>query len=518
MAIDVEHFRLYNKIHGREKGDKLLILVSDLLKEFQKNHGGVIGYLGGDNFCVLTAYDTEILKVLRATIKDEIRNRSNTVGYLPAFGIYKIEDRSIPAATMYDHATVALSHVFGNYISRSCEYYPDMDEKVEEEIRILSDIQEGIDNDEFTFYIQPQCDITKRKIVGGESLVRWVHREKGLIPPGIFVPVLEKNGFIADLDQIVWEKVCRWQRSCLDKGYRPVPISINVSRIDIFSMDVPNFLMNLIEKYELTPDLLKVEITESAYAEVGERISETAKRLCEIGFVVMMDDFGSGYSSLNMLKSVPVDVLKMDMRFLEISEQDAEKGIGILDSVINMAKQMRIPIVVEGVETQQQENHLLKMGCRYTQGYYYYKPMPIEDFEKIIADPRKVDYSGFWCRQIESVHVRELLDTNLVNDAMVNNILGPAAFYELYENNIEITRVNEQYFRLIGISKQEDEEYSKRFWNHVRDDDRQLLFSIFVQAYENTTGGSSGYVHFLRADGKVLWVYIKAFFLREKEG
>ena len=267
MAIDVEHFRLYNKIHGREKGDELLICIAELLKQFQKQYGGVSGYLGGDNFGILAVYNKEVLKKFRRTVKGTIKKMSNTVGYLPAFGIYKVTDTSVPAATMYDHATVALSYVFGNYASRSCEYFPDMDEKVEEEIRILSDIQGGLDRDEFTFFVQPQCDITKGKIVGGESLVRWLHHEKGMIPPGVFVPVLEKNGFIAVLDRVVWRKVCQWLRSCLDKGYKPVPISINVSRVDIYSMNVTEYLINLVDIYELTTDLIKVEITESAYTE-----------------------------------------------------------------------------------------------------------------------------------------------------------------------------------------------------------------------------------------------------------
>ena len=518
IAIDIEHFRLYNKIHGREEGDVLLKMIADLLREFQEGHGGVVGYLGGDNFGVFSVCELLELRKLRLRIEAAVKEKSETIGYMPAFGAYAVADRSLPAGTMYDHATVALTHVLGDFTNRLCYYDPDMDDRVEEELRILSDVQVGIDNDEFTFYVQPQCDITKGKIVGGESLVRWIHREKGLIPPGIFIPVLEKNGFIADLDRIVWDKVCGWQRICLDKGYEPVPLSINVSRIDIFAMDVPEYLFRLLDKYDLPPELLKVEITESAYAENGDKIIETVKKLRDRGIIVMMDDFGSGYSSLNMLKSVPVDVLKMDMRFLEINEQEEEKGIGILDSVINMAKQMRVPIVVEGVETQQQENHLLKMGCRYTQGYYYYKPMSKEAFEDIISDPRNVNHEGFWCRQTESVHIKEFLDTNLFNDVMANNILGPAAFYDLYENNIEITRVNEQYFDLAGISTREEDEYRKRFWNHVRDDDRQYMVSIFEKAYDNPAQGSSGFIHYLRADETVLWVYMRVFFLREKEG
>jgi len=518
VAMDLEHFRLFNKIYGREQGDRLLQKLAELLKEYRKQNGAVIGYIGGDNFAMLTRYDKRELRQLSREMSKEIMSWSSTVGFLPVFGIYPISDPSISADTMYDRATIALSQVIGNYTKRSCEYSADMEEKVEEELRLLSEIQEALYNEEFTFFIQPQCDISTGKIVGGESLVRWKHPQKGMISPGVFVPVLERNGFIASLDRYVWKKVCQWLREWIDRGHNPVPISINVSRIDMFSMDVPAYLAELIHTFNLPSSLLKVEITESAYAESNDKVIRTVKQLRDENFLVMMDDFGSGYSSLNMLKSVSVDVLKLDMRFLDINDQDEAKGIGILESVVNMARQMRMPIIVEGVETQKQESFLLKMGCRYTQGYYYYKPMPIEDFEKLITDEKRLDFDGIWCKQVESLHMREFLDQNLFSDTMLNNILGPSAFYDMYENNIEITRVNEQYFLLAGISAKEAATQNKKFWIHVRDDDRQLLFTIFAQAYENAVGGASGYIHFVRADGEVLWVQIRIFFLRETEG
>ena len=399
MAIDIEHFRLYNKIHGRKEGDRLLMRISEVLKDFTEQQGGIIGYLGGDNFAVFTTCEKQLLEGLCEQIKVETRCKNNTAGYLPAFGIYYLTEEVVSASMMYDRATIAISNILGNYLNRICEYTSEMDERVEEEIRMLSDIQEAIARDEFTFFIQPQCDITKGKIVGGESLVRWQHKDKGIIPPGEFIPILEKKGFITDLDQIIWRKVCKWLSSCLDKGYSPVPISINISRTDIYSIDVPAYLIALLKEYKVPKELLKIEITEGSYADSGDKIIEVAKILREYGFIVMMDDFGSGYSSLNMLKSVPVDALKMDMRFLQINESEQEMGIGILNSVINMAKQIKLPIVVEGVEEKDQEKHLLKMGCRYTQGYFYYKPMPIEEFEKLIADPQNTVHEDFGNRQ-----------------------------------------------------------------------------------------------------------------------
>lgn len=518
VALDIEHFKLFNKLYGRIEGDKLLVYIADCLKKLQENTNSVAGYIGGDNFGILMPKRMELLEKLRLEIVEGIKRINNTMGFLPAFGVYIVDDNTVPATTMYDRATIALSHVIGNYTRRVCEYDADMTGKLEEELKVLSDIQEGIDNDEFIFHIQPQCDISTGKIVGGESLVRWNHGDKGMIPPSVFVPILEKNGFIADLDRCVWEKVCAWLRDWIDRGYRPVPISINVSRIDIFSMDVPAYLKGLMDKYQLPPNLLKVEITESAYADNNDKIIRTVKQLRDSSFLVMMDDFGSGYSSLNMLKSVAVDVLKIDMRFLDINDEEEEKGIGILESVVNMARQMKIPIIVEGVETQKQENFLLRMGCRYTQGFYYYKPMSVEAFEKLIEDERKLDFDGIWCKQVEQMHARELVDINLFSDSMVNNILGPVAFYELYENRIEITRVNEPYYKLAGIDSAEGLEKGKKFWNHVRDDDKHILFNIFEMAYERPSVGAEGYVHYIKTDGSVIWVHMKVFFMRENDG
>ena len=231
----------------------------------------------------------------------------------------------------------------------------------------------------------------------------------------------------------------------------------------------------------------------------------------------MMDDFGSGYSSLNMLRSIAVDVLKIDMHFLEISEEEEQKGIGILESIVNMARLMGLPIIVEGVETLQQENVLRSMGCRYTQGYYYFKPLPIDQFENLLADERQLDFTGLHCKQVESFHVRELMDGNLFTDTMINNILGPCAIYDIFENQIEITRVNEQAYRLAGLDSSDNKDLSQRIWSNVRDDDRAVLMTLFEQAFEQRPAVSEGNIHYLRVDGRELWVHLRVFFLREKE-
>ncbi|MDE6589708.1 MAG: EAL domain-containing protein, partial [Oscillospiraceae bacterium] len=438
------------------------------------------------------------------------------MGVVPIFGVCPIDDPELPPEVYYDFATLAMSHATAR---KPIAYYdPGMEDSLEEEMRLMTEVTQALERDEFTFFAQPQCDIFSGKVVGAESLVRWLHPEKGLIPPGKFIPVLERSGMVYQLDRQIWEKVCRWLRSWIDRGYQPVPISINISRIDIMAMDVPTYLMNLLDKYDLEAKYIKAEITESAYAEEDDTISSTVDRLREAGFLVMMDDFGSGYSSLNMLKSVPVDVIKIDMRFLEINEGEEQKGIGILESIVNMARLMGLPIIVEGVETLQQENFLRNLGCRYTQGFYYFKPLPIEQFEATLADERRVDYTGLHCKQVEAFHVREFMDGNLFTDSMLNNILGPCAIYDVHDNQTEIVRVNEQCYRLAGLEVSDTKDLSQKVWDNVRDDDRPVFQSLFEQAYERRPAGASGNIHYLRVDGRVLWVYVQVFFQQESEG
>lgn len=518
VAIDIEHFKLFNKIYGWDKGDYLLGHISDCVNRVADEWDGVAGYLGGDNFAVLLPDERTLLKELKKDISEGIRAVSKSVGFLPAFGVYCIDDVNLSTMTLYDRAALAMSHIIGNYTKRICYYDSSMSNKIEEEIMLLSEIQEGLDKQEFIFYAQPQCDISTGKIVGAESLVRWKHHSKGMVSPGVFIPVLEKNGFVANLDRYIWEKVCEWIRSWLDRGYYPVPISVNVSRIDIFSMNVPKYLLQLIDKYNLETKMLKIEITESAYAEDNDKIKAAVKELRDAGFIVMMDDFGSGYSSLNMLKSVAVDVLKIDMRFLELDENDTEKGVGILESVVNMSRQIGVPIIVEGVETKAQEDYILGMGCRYTQGFYYYKPLPVEEFEHILTNEKNLDFDGLWCKKFEPLHMSEFLDGNLFSDSMLNNLLGATAFYDVYENKVEITRVNSQYYKMMGVSMDSDDIEQHRFWNNMSVGERERLFALFEQAYSNPLNGAQGYIQCLRDDGKALWVYLRIFFLREREG
>lgn len=517
VAIDIEHFRLFNKLYGRSSGDEVIRYIYTCLKQSALEYDGIDAYLGGDNFVAFLPDDDEVLNNIRQKIIKKFSKWNNTSAFFPLFGVYTIKDTSVLPELVYDHAMLALSHAEEDYKWHICRYTMEMESCLEEEVYLLAAIEEGLEKGEFTFFAQPQCNIATGQIVGAEALVRWQKPDGEVLLPGGFIPVLEKNKMIDQLDRYVWEKVCQWLKGWIDQGYSPVPISINVSRIDIYAMDVPKYIFSLLEKYQIPEHLIKIEITESAYTENNNRISHAVNTFRNRGLVVMMDDFGCGYSSLNMLKNIPVDVLKLDMRFLQFKEEERQKSANILESIVNMAGLLHLPIVVEGVENESQEKFVQKLGCRYIQGFYYYKPLPIKKFEELLRDKRQIDTQGLVYKQVEPMHIREFIDTNFVSDSMLNNVLGPVVFFEVLGGDIKITCVNEQYFRMLG-EQHFEEDIQKEFLKRIPEEERCVFHRMIEKAFENPVLGADGMIHLLREGEQKMSVYTKVFYLREREG
>nr|WP_296118141.1 GGDEF domain-containing phosphodiesterase [uncultured Anaerobutyricum sp.] len=517
VAIDIEHFRLFNKLYGRSSGDEVIRYIYTCLKQSALEYDGIDAYLGGDNFVAFLPDDDEVLNNIRQKIIKKFSKWNNTSAFFPLFGVYTIKDTSVLPELMYDHAMLALSHAEEDYKWHICRYTMEMESCLEEEVYLLAAIEEGLEKGEFTFFAQPQCNIATGQIVGAEALVRWQKPDGEVLLPGGFIPVLEKNKMIDQLDRYVWEKVCQWLKGWIDQGYSPVPISINVSRIDIYAMDVPKYIFSLLEKYQIPEHLIKIEITESAYTENNNRISHAVNTFRNRGLVVMMDDFGCGYSSLNMLKNIPVDVLKLDMRFLQFKEEERQKSANILESIVNMAGLLHLPIVVEGVENESQEKFVQKLGCRYIQGFYYYKPLPIKKFEELLRDKRQIDTQGLVYKQVEPMHIREFIDTNFVSDSMLNNVLGPVVFFEVLGGDIKITCANEQYFRMLG-EQHFEEDIQKEFLKRIPEEERCVFYRIIEKAFEDPVIGADGMIHLLREGEQKMSVYTKVFYLREREG
>lgn len=517
VAIDIEHFKLFNEWYGQVAGDKLLREIGAHLNKMRQEFGGIAGYMGGDDFVIVLPNDEKVLENLKCRITGFVRAYGGHTGFLPAFGFYVIDDISLSASQMYDRAILAQETVKGNYAVRCAYYSSDMKTRLENNHVLLTEVQAGLERDEFIYYLQPKCNLNTGKIVGLESLVRWKHPEKGIVAPGYFIPVMESNGLITELDMKVWEQVCQTLQEWIKSGHKVIPISVNVSSVDIYAIDVVEHFKNLVRKYGLPPEYVELEITESAYVEEYKVITGVAEALRNAGFTVLMDDFGSGYSSLNMLKDVNVDVLKIDMKFLKMDENTMDKGMGILEAVTRMANIMGLRMIAEGVETEDQINYLLNMGCIYGQGYFFYKPLPVEEIKILLNDENNVDYRGIQARKIEHVRFKDLFQSELASDSILNNILGPIAIYDVYCDNVELLQVNDKYCLLVGQDPVDLAE-NVQVMEAIHPDDRKKMQNIFQRSFQRLAEGAEGTVRRRREDGQYIWINIKAFFLREQDG
>ncbi|MBQ6336967.1 MAG: EAL domain-containing protein, partial [Ruminococcus sp.] len=383
--------------------------------------------------------------------------------------------------------------------------------RTDEEYRVLSNFLQAIKRNEIVFYLQPQCRTSSGKIVGAEALARWVKPDGTVIPPDSFIPVLEKRGLISDLDMYIWEEVCRWQSKWIADGHTPLPISVNVSVADIQHTDLPAVFEKLAEKYSLDRKLIKIEITESSYISNTTLIRNTVRSLREKGFTVLMDDFGSGYSTLNMLKTLNIDIIKLDAQFLNIDEGNEEKSIHILESVTNMAQSIGVPIIVEGVETKEQKDFLQDLGCRYIQGYYFYQPMPTAEYEKLIADPDNIDTSGISFKSNVQFRLRELLDKDIYSDTMLNNILGPCAIYSWHGEDLDIIRYNEQFYEAVNIPNFKERLTSIQ--QFMPKSDLPSMYKLLHDAVSDRLNGAVGVLHFYKTDGTLTTFYMRFYYL-----
>lgn len=482
VCFDVDHFKLFNDLHGLDCGDELLrYLGRALALRFSPDGAQPLARLAADTFALCaTGIRPERVERILVDISSEC---PNGIDAIVRAGVYRIEDPASPVSIMCDRAVIALRTVKGSYFDRVALYDPGMREALVLEREVVAGIESALREDRIELFLQPKCNIRTGKIVGAEALARWRHPERGIVAPGEFIPLIERNGLVRSLDLRVWEKTAAWIRGLIDEGVQPVPVSVNVSRADIYLVDVAAELHALVERYGIEPSLIEVEITESAYSERPDRIVAAFDELAERGFTVLMDDFGSGYSSLNMLKDINVDVLKIDMRFLD---RDDRRSKDIMESVIRMARWLDLPVIAEGVETREQVNFLLDVGCSYAQGYYYARSMEAAAFEALLTDGSKVQHEQCALQDARRpiLDFRDLLHENTISDRMLSSIIGSVALYSYADGDLRLIRGNEAYRRLIatlgeGVNGAEEGGSLLPF---VHDEDRDAL----VAAAEET--------------------------------
>lgn len=384
VCSDIENFKLINDIFGVPTGDLLLCRVADMYTNLV-GEDGICGRFNADQFVCLMERRSEYTDEMFVRNEEQLNVLSNTKSVVLKWGIYAIKDRSISVEQMCDRAFLAARSIKGQYGKHFAVYDETLRNQLLREQAITDSMETALAQEQFVVYLQPKYTAEDGLLAGAEALVRWNHPEWGFLSPAEFIPLFEKNGFITKLDQFVWERSCAILRTWIDQGYPQVPVSVNVSRADIYQADLSDILVQFIEKYRLSPSLLHLEITESAYTENQEQIIDTVSDLRQRGFIIEMDDFGTGYSSLNMLNEMPLDVLKLDMKFIRSETAKPADG-GVLRFIMGLARWMDLKVVAEGVETKEQLERLNELGCDYVQGYYFAKPMPAKQFEKLLQD------------------------------------------------------------------------------------------------------------------------------------
>ena len=386
VTVNINHFHLYNELYGMNEGDQVLKLIGGCIREFSEEMGGIAGRSDADNFSIYVPHQ-DSYECLASFILESIQSDKSVHNTGIRLGVNDAIDEEDSRLEMaFDRARMAGDTADKDSKKIICYYDSALRKQRIFEERLIRDLSEGIANHQFKVLYQPKYDVTEDLPIlkGAEALVRWEHPELGTIHPGCFVPLFEENGLISLLDEFVWRQAAAQVKEWKDKFGVSVPVSVNVSRIDIKDNNIVTNLCDIVKEVGIDVSDLHLEITESAYVSDTKHLVETVEAFREKGFVIEMDDFGSGYSSLNMLTTLPIDILKVDMRFMENIKEN-QKGVRMMELVKEIADFLSGPIVAEGVEQQEQLDALKRLGCQMIQGYYFSKPIPVGEFEMLLA-------------------------------------------------------------------------------------------------------------------------------------
>ena len=384
LVLDVSHFHMINERFGRAYGDELLRKIGTELLKTIRLYNGIGCRREADTFQVYCPHRTDyetLVREITDTVNGDMRGHVRI-----RLGVYAEVDKSLEMERRFDRAKDAADSIRNSYSTCVAVYDDNLHEREVFAERLLDDFHNALEQKQFTVFFQPKFDIRPEVpvICGAEALVRWKHPELGMINPGVFVPLFEGNGLIRDLDDYVWREAAAWIRSWKDRIGHSVPVSINVSRVDMIDPELTDTLRGIVLENGIDFGDLHLEVTESAYTEDTKQIVEVVSGLREMGFRIEMDDFGSGYSSLNMLSALPIDALKLDMMFIR-NAFSGEGNTRMIEIILDISHSLSVPMIAEGVETEEQMLALKKLGCDIVQGYYFARPMPAEDFETFLT-------------------------------------------------------------------------------------------------------------------------------------
>lgn len=501
---DIDRFKVYNDLFGAPAGDRLLADIGAMIRDLMPA-GAAAARLRADHFvccCSRSSFDPDRML---AALDAWFASYREDFTFFVRLGIFPIDDPSLDVNLMCDRALLALRSAKSGYVGSKYVFYDEkLRSSVLKEQELAGEMIAALEGGQFVPYFQPQYRYATGRMIGAEVLARWNHPAKGLLGPTEFIPVFERNGLIATFDYYMWEQACRCLRMWIDgRGVEGAPrLSVNLSRADIYRSDLCAYLEGLVERYDVPAELLHLEITESAYMEAPEQLIGAVTKLRAAGFVVEMDDFGSGYSSLNTLKDVPVDVLKLDMGFLGASA--SSRGGLILASVVRMARWLDLPLIAEGVETKQQAAYLASVGCDYMQGYLFSKPVDRETFEKLLEGTAVEDLAHPFAESLQD-GAAEFWDVDSQLSLIFNSYAGPAAIAEYDGETCELIRVNGEFARLLDLDDEaaSAELVRKNFLGVLQEEDRAALEEALRAASE---GDAACDLRYRSAAGKGRWL------------
>lgn len=386
ILLDIVQFKAVNEFCSRAEGDRLLKFIAEQFERYETERPHTyVCHVRADIFCLCTRYEeTQELVDIVMDLKKEIDNFPFAYRVQPSFGIGISPEREPAVSYLKDCANLAMNSIKGKAYRTYAIFDEEMRRAQMRERQVENDIVPAMENGELLLYIQPKVDMNDGRIIGGEALVRWRHPAKGMISPGEFIPVLEKNGFIINVDEYIWEKVFAYLGGLRKEGRELIPISINVSRLHAYDDQLTETLLRLREDYDVPAEYVPLELTESAFLADEQGMYRRMEYLRSLGFAVSMDDFGTGYSTMNMLKNQTLDEIKIDREF--ITDLDKDKSRVIISNTIAMLQQLDVNMIVEGVETEEQKQFLLDCGCNNAQGFLFYRPMPVEEFDRLLRE------------------------------------------------------------------------------------------------------------------------------------
>ncbi len=447
VFFDILRFKAVNDLFGMAEGDRLLIYVADIIAEAAEN-GGAASRIGSDRFAVFLRKSGDELEHFIHSYLEAIANYELAFEIVSNAGVYVINDVNMSVEAMLDRAIIAQASIKGSYATKYSYYNEAQRNAMLGEQEIVGMMTTALAEKQFMVYFQPQYNHSTGKLVGAEALVRWKHPERGMIMPGTFIPIFEKNGFISKLDLFVFEQVCSFQRICMDDGVPVVPVSVNLTRSDLFQSDFIEQMECIRKKYDVTTDLIRIEITETAIVGSNRHAAEIIEKLHSYGYVVEMDDFGSGYSSLNVLKDINMDILKLDMKFIADQDADSRGGI-VLSSIVRMAKWLNLPVIAEGVEHEHQADFLRSIGCDYMQGYLYSKPIPHNEYMSLLKVSDK-SRTRTQFELIDRFDSHNFWDPDSQETLIFNSYVGAAKIFCYQDGGIEVMRVNQKFLKELG--------------------------------------------------------------------